>query len=92
MLEEVKNAALIVPQSMVLGVLINGALGFAMLVAMLFCLGDIDKITSMPPTQYPFMAMFAQAAGSNYGTVAVTLFTYICKMTTAIAFCSRMTW
>ena len=50
MSEEVKNAALVVPQSMVLGVLINGALGFAMLIAMLFCLRDIDDVTFTPLT------------------------------------------
>lgn len=95
MSEEVKNAAIVVPRSMILSVLINGVLGFGMLVAMVFCLGDIDKITSTPPTQYPFMAVFAQAAGSSSGgagMVAVILFMFICATTTALASSSRMTW
>lgn len=95
MSEEVKNAAVVVPRSMILGVLINGALGFAFVIAMVFCLGDIDKITSTPPTQYPFMAVFAQAAGSKSGgsgMVAVILFMYICATTTIFASTSRMTW
>lgn len=45
----------------------NGVLGLGMLVTMVFCLGDIVKIASTPLTQYPFMAVFAQAAGSSAG-------------------------
>lgn len=95
MSEEVKNAALVVPRSMILSVLINGVLGFAMLVAMVFCLGNIEKISSTPPTQYPFMAVFAQAAGSSSGgagMVAVVLFMFLCATMTALASSSRMTW
>ena len=95
MSEEVKNAALVVPHSMILSVLVNGALGFAMVVAVLFCLGDIDKITSTPPTQFPFMAIFAQAAGSNAGgagMVAVIMFMFVCATTAVLASSSRMTW
>ena len=93
--EEVKNAAIVVPRSMILSVLINGVLGLGMLIATMFCLGDVDKITSTPPTQYPFMAIFAQAAGSSSGgagMVAFIIFTFICGTTTALASSSRMTW
>ncbi len=95
MSEEVKNAAIVVPRSMILSVLVNGVLGFGILIAMVFCLGNIEKISSTPPTQYPFMAVFAQAAGSSSGgagMVAVILFMFICATTTALASSSRMTW
>ena len=95
MSEEVKNAAVVVPYSMIASVLINGVLGFGMLVAMVFCLGDIDKISSTPPTQYPFMAVFAQAAGSSSGgagMVAVIIFMFCCATPTALASSSRMMW
>ncbi len=95
MSEEVKNAAIVVPRSMILSVLINGVLGFGFLVAMVFCLGNIEKISSTPPTQYPFMAVFAQAAGSSSGgagMVAVIIFMFVCGTTTALASSSRMTW
>ncbi len=95
MSEEVRNAALVVPRSMIFSILINGVLGFAMLVAMVFCLGNIDEITSTPPTQYPFMAVLAQAAGSSSGgagMIAVILFMYVCATTTILASSSRMTW
>lgn len=95
MSEEVKNAAIVVPRSMIIGVLINGVLGFGMVVAMVFCLGDVDKITSTPPIQFPFMAIFAQAAGSSSGgsgMVAVVIFLFLCATMTALASSSRMTW
>ena len=95
MSEEVTNAASVVPRSIMLSVLINGVLGFAFLVAMVFCLGDIEKVTSTPPTQYPFMAIFAQAVGSSSGgagMIAVILFMYVCTTTTVLAASSRMTW
>ena len=95
MSEEVKNAALVVPRSIVLSVLINRALDFGFLIAMVFCLGDIYKITSTPPTQYPYMAIFAQAAGSKSGgsgMVAVVLLMYICGAPTVLASASRLTW
>ena len=95
MSEEVRNAAVVLPRAMILSVLINGLLGFGMLVATLFCLGDVDKITSTPPTQYPFIAIYAQAAGSNaggVGMVAVILFLCFCATMTTLAASSRMMW
>lgn len=93
--EKVKNAAIVVLRSMILSVLINGALGFGMLVAMVFCLGNIENNSSTPPSQYPFMAVFAQAADSSSGTsgmIAVIVFMFICATTITLASSSRMTW
>ena len=93
--EEVKNAAIVVPRSMIIGVLINGVLGFGMVIAMVFGLGDIDQIISTPPTQFPFMAVFAQAAGSSSGgagMVALIIFMFLCATTTTLASSSRMAW
>ena len=93
--EEVKNAAVVVPRSMILSVLINGVLGFGMLIATVFCLGNLEKISTTPPTQYPFMAVFAQAVGSNSGgagMVAVIIFMFVCALITSLASSSRMAW
>ncbi|KAJ5408946.1 choline transport protein [Penicillium cosmopolitanum] len=67
MSEEIKNASTAVPASIMLSVLINGFLGFGMLIAMLFCLGDIEAALKSP-TGYPFMSIFLQATGSVAGT------------------------
>lgn len=67
MSEEIKNASTAVPASIMLSVLINGLLGFGMLIAMLFCFGDIEAALKSQ-TGYPFMAIFLQATGSVAGT------------------------
>ena len=43
MSEEMQNAALNVPRAIFTSVFLNGVLGFAMLMALLFCLGDIQN-------------------------------------------------
>ncbi|KAI9840833.1 MAG: hypothetical protein M1838_003892, partial [Thelocarpon superellum] len=69
--EEIENAAVIVPWSMIATVIINGVLGFAILIAILFCIGDIDSALTTP-TGYPFIAIFVQATNSNAGASAMT--------------------
>ena len=92
MSEEIQNAAVTVPQAMLLSISINGLLGFGMLLATLFCLGNVKEVLAFP---YPFMAMFQQAVGSVKGALAMasiivilTLFTLIAVVASA----SRMTW
>lgn len=54
MSEEIHNSTTVVPWVMVGSIAINGALGFGMLIAVLFCIGDIDAALASP-TGYPFM-------------------------------------
>ena len=55
---------------MCISVLLNGTLGFAMLLALLFCLGDLtDALDTL--TGYPFIEIFYQATGSNAGASAM---------------------
>ena len=70
MSEEITNASTAVPASIMLSVLVNGSLGFGMLIAMLFCLGDIE-LALESPTGYPFMSIFLQATGSVAGTAVM---------------------
>ena len=65
--EEIESAAKVIPRSMIASVGINGVLGFAMLVATLFCLGDEQSVTQTP-THFPFLAVFQNATKSNAGT------------------------
>ena len=44
MSEEIDNAALNVPRAIFTTMILNGATGFAMVLAVLFCLGDIDVV------------------------------------------------
>ena len=51
---------------MLASVLLNGLLGFGILVATLFCLGD-ETLALASPTTFPFMQVFLTATGTNGG-------------------------
>ena len=53
MSEEIENAALNVPRAILTTMILNGATGFAMVLAVLFCLGDPDSVlVSLQPIIY----------------------------------------
>ncbi|KAJ5156423.1 hypothetical protein N7492_009226 [Penicillium capsulatum] len=94
MSEEVANAARVIPNAMMLTVGINGCLGFGMIIAVLFCVGDLEKALNSP-TGYPFMEMFYQATNSVPGTLAMTsimLIIYTCSLMGLLAAASRQFW
>lgn len=70
MAEEIQNAPTVVPWSIMIGIIINGSLGFAMVVAMLLCLGDIGKALQENPL-YPFMAVFSNSLQSVGGAAVM---------------------
>lgn len=55
---------------MVASVALNGTLGFAMLAAALFCLGNVEDAISTP-TGFPFIEVFLNATGSIRGATAM---------------------
>ncbi|PWY83381.1 amino acid permease [Aspergillus heteromorphus CBS 117.55] len=71
MAEEVNNASVAIPRSIMLTVVINGTLGFSMLIAALFCMGSLEAALKTP-TGYPFMEIFQQATGSSAGALGLT--------------------
>ncbi|CAD6577573.1 MAG: hypothetical protein ASARMPRED_008325 [Alectoria sarmentosa] len=92
--EEINDASVVIPRSMLSSVFLNGALGFGMLVAVLFSAGNIQTALDSP-TKYPFIEIFAQAVGSNKGAtgmVAVIISTTIFATVGLLATASRMTW
>ena len=69
--EEIKNAPNVIPLSMGISTLLNGILGFAMLVALLFCMpSDINGMMTSN-TFYPFMSIYTYAVGSTAGATAM---------------------
>lgn len=95
MSEEVKNASTNVARSMVFSVVINGVLAFAMLLAILFCGGDVSTEAAAGPSQYPFISIFVYAVGSNAGGTIMTVIILIlqfCSAVGGLAAASRMTW
>lgn len=94
MCEEIKNASTVVPHSLLTSIAINGTLGFSMLIAILFCIGDINAALTTP-TGFPFMEIFQQATQSNAGATAmsaVVLSLMIFACIAVLAASSRMMW
>lgn len=94
MSEEIQNASTVVPYSLLSSITLNGLLGFGMLIAVLFCLGDLQAALNSP-TDYPFMEIFLQATHSVGGSlVMITIVTVlqICATIAFLAGSSRMTW
>jgi amino acid transporter len=76
MSEETVNPSVVVPASVLLSLFINGACGFAMIIAMVFCMGNFDEAINSGPGMlgFPYMYIFKQAANSTAGaTVMATI-------------------
>ncbi|KAI1311116.1 putative GABA permease [Xylaria venustula] len=94
MSEEIRNAAVVVPRSLMTGLAVNGTLGFAMMVATLYSLGNIDVALAENP-QYPFMSVFRHAVGSTAGATVMSSLVVIMSFsatTGCLASTSRIYW
>ena len=94
MSEEIENAPLVVPRSILTTYILNGAVGFAMLIASLFSIQDVDAALNSP-TDYPFMQIFLTATGSTGGAITMSVIIAImeiCATTTSLAATSRQFW
>jgi len=92
--EEVQAAPKVIPQAMIGSIFINGIMGFAMLLGVLFCMGDIVAATQSV-TGYPFIDIFTFATGSTAGGTglsAIVLSVNIFSVTSVLASASRMLW
>lgn len=94
MAEEVENAAVNIPRAICAGMLINGLIGFAMMITALYSLGDADSVLESV-TGFPFLQIFINSVNNIGGAIAmgvlVLVLTWSCALgitTTA----SRMTW
>jgi hypothetical protein len=96
MAEEVKNASKVVPRAIQISVLLNGTLGLAMLIAYLFCLGDLDDVLASSATLgYPYLYVFLKGTGSAAGaaTMAMIMWTLgVCCLVGLMAATSRQMW
>ncbi|KAI1909677.1 hypothetical protein LOZ58_005006 [Ophidiomyces ophidiicola] len=94
MSEEIQRPSVVVPRSIMLTLVINGTLGFGMIIAVLFCTGNLEAAIESP-TGFPFMEIFRQATNSTAGAATMA------SIITALAMCanvgflasaSRMLW
>jgi len=97
MAEEVQNADVVVPWSMVVTTLFNGALGWAIVIAVLFVTVDIDKVLASPTAVlgYPYMQIFYDSVGSKGGAtgmIVILLIMSVCGTIAALTTTSRLIW
>ncbi|KAJ5481873.1 amino acid permease [Penicillium sp. IBT 31633x] len=94
MAEEIKNAKVVVPRSMIYGTLINGILAFSYLIAILYCMGDYtEALTSA--TGYPIITIAYQATGSKAATfvlMAMGMLPGWIAFFNGLASVTRLTW
>lgn len=90
----VANAAINIPRAICGSMIVNGILGFAMMLTVLFCIGDLETVVGTD-TGFPFIQVFIDSVGNVAGatvmTAVVMALTWSCAIgitTTA----SRMTW
>lgn len=94
MAEEVYNATTVVPWAIVSTIIVNGVMGLALLIALLFCLGNVNAALNTP-TGYPFIEIFAQATNSNAAVTVLTsliLFLVAAGSSGCMATASRLLW
>lgn len=83
MAEELQDAAYSLPRVMTLATFANGLMAFVMLIAIYYCIGDIDAVLSTP-TGYPFIQIFYNTTESLAATNAMTAFIIILSASSCI--------
>lgn len=71
--EEIQNAPYVIPLSMGVSTMLNGTLGFAMIIAVLFCMPSDLPDTLDAVTFYPFMSIYTYAVESKAGATAMVI-------------------
>ncbi|KAL8703403.1 MAG: hypothetical protein Q9201_003406 [Fulgogasparrea decipioides] len=97
MAEEVRNADVTVAWSMLVTTLLNGAFGFAIVIAVLFVTVDVESVLKSPTGMlgYPYMQIFYNSVGSKGGATGMTvilLIMTVCGTIAALATASRLIW
>lgn len=97
MSEETVNPSVIVPRSILFSLVINGSCGFAMVIAMVFCMGNFDEAIQSAPGQlgFPHMYIFKEATNSIAGATVMAAIIAIlggCATVGMLASTSRVFW
>jgi amino acid transporter len=95
MAEEVQNASLTVPRMMMGTVILNGLLGFATTVTLVYSIQDVKVQIVDSTAVYPFIDIFAVAVGSHAGAIGMTVPIIVLSISmclNAVAAASRQAW
>ena len=91
MAEEVRDASLVIPRSMMTTAILNSVLGFLMMLMFAFCVTDLQGALNTP-TKYPMIYVFYNATASKTGTFIMSVllaFMLACAATSVLATASR---
>ncbi|KIW68075.1 hypothetical protein PV04_04044 [Phialophora macrospora] len=92
MSEEVRRAKHAVPRSMILCIAINGTMAFAIILVLLYCIGNVGDVLD---ASYPIIPICLNATGSVKATNAMVssliIVTYF-VVAASVASVSRITW
>ncbi|OJJ45240.1 hypothetical protein ASPZODRAFT_152936 [Penicilliopsis zonata CBS 506.65] len=94
MTEEIKHATTVVPYSLMTSVVLNGLLGFGILLVSLFHVQDVNTVLNSA-TGYPYLQIFLDATGSVWASLAMACVIPISGVATSsgnLASASRMLW
>ncbi|PLN76946.1 GABA permease [Aspergillus taichungensis] len=94
MSEEIKNAKIVVPRSMIWGTFVNAIMTFGYVITILYCMGDY-KEALMSPTGYPIIQIAYQATRSKattYILMALGMLPGWIALFNSLASVTRLTW
>ena len=92
--EEVVNAGMVIPRSMIAGMVRSGIFTFSFSIIILFCIGDLTTALSSP-TNIPIIQIFYTATQSTRATNAMTaalISSLLLSSFGLVASASRLTW
>ena len=92
--EETIHAGIVIPRSMIAGMVLSGAFTFSFSIILLFCIGDLTTVLSTS-TQFPIIEIFYTATQSNRATNAMTaalISSLLLSSFGLVASASRLTW
>lgn len=97
MSEEVQHASVVVPNSIMTSMFLNGVFGFAIIIAFAYATLDVNAALESPPGQASFASLYIyqQGTGSTAGTLvlgAIAVFMQFWSNTANMASASRMLW
>jgi len=96
MSEEIQSATTVVPRALMYTIFINGSLGFAMIIALMFCLSDVDgAMAAMNTMFYPFLQILYSSVQSRTGACILASIILVMAFASGVgiyASASRMLW
>lgn len=84
MAEEVRDASKVVPRAMITTILLNGLMGFIMIITFCFCITDLPTLLSLP-VAFPFVEVFHSATGSTTGATLMSIVVIVLTMCTCMS-------